>query len=68
MADAFVVFVKALSVLYGKPKRLRRKEFVASQWDVSNGCRVKVMSHYSVVGVCVYSPSYGQVLRNSEWR
>ena len=68
MNDAYTGYVKEFGDLWGKPKRLRRKEFVASQWDVSNGCRVKVMNHYSVVGVYIYSPSYGQVLRNSEWR
>ena len=68
MNDAYVGCVKAFGDLWGKPRRLRRKEFVASHWDVSNGCRVKVMNRHSAVSVYINSPRYGQVLRNSERR
>ena len=68
MNDAYAGYVKAFGDLWGKPRRLRRKEFVASQWDVSNGCRVKVMNDHSSVSVYIHSPRYAQVLRNSERR
>ncbi|MDO5092171.1 MAG: DUF6301 family protein [Propionibacteriaceae bacterium] len=68
MNDAYAGYVKAFGKLWGKPRRLRRKEFVASHWDVSNGCRVKVMNRHSAVSVYINSPRYAQVLRNLERR
>ncbi|MDO5094170.1 MAG: DUF6301 family protein [Propionibacteriaceae bacterium] len=68
MNDAYAGYVKAFGKLWGKPKRLRRKEFVASQWDVPDGCRVKMMNDHSSVSVYINSPSYAQVLRNLERR
>ena len=68
MNDCYVGYVEVLADLWSKPKRIRNKKFVAAQWDVSNGCRVKIMNDYSSVGVYVNSPSYAQVLRNSERR
>ncbi|MDO5094174.1 MAG: DUF6301 family protein [Propionibacteriaceae bacterium] len=66
--DAYVGFVKALAGVLGKPKRMRSKLAVTARWDVSNGCRVEVMNDGSSVTVYIESPSYTQVLRNSERR
>ena len=68
MNDAFVGFVKTASALWGKPKRMRYKEFVAAQWDIADGCRVRVSNRHSAVSVYINSPSYAQVLRRSERR
>ena len=66
--DAYVGFVKALTGVLGKPKRIRSKTSVKGRWDVENGCRVEVINRHTAVGVYVMSPSYAQVLRNSERR
>ena len=68
MNDAFAAFVKELSTFYGKPKRMRRTDFVSAQWDAPNGCRVKMVNRYSAVGIDLYSPNYSQILRNSDRR
>ncbi|MDO5094172.1 MAG: DUF6301 family protein [Propionibacteriaceae bacterium] len=68
MNDAYAGFVKALTGVLGKPKRIRSKTSVKSRWDVENGCRIEVINRHTAVGVYVMSPIYVQVLRNSERR
>ncbi|MDO5094173.1 MAG: DUF6301 family protein [Propionibacteriaceae bacterium] len=68
MNNAFAVFTKKLSMLYGKAKRKRQPDFVSAQWDTFNGCRLKMVNRYSAVGIDLYSSNYSQILRNSDRR
>ncbi|MDO5092169.1 MAG: DUF6301 family protein [Propionibacteriaceae bacterium] len=68
MNDAHAGFVKDLGGVLGKPKRMRSKLAVTARWEVSNGCRVEMMNDGSSVTIYIESPSYAQVLRNSERR
>lgn len=64
MNDAFVGYVEAGTVVWGRPRIKRDAEREIAYWKAENGCDFQISNRRSAIAVYIHSPQYANVLNS----